>query len=49
MRCEKADAGSNLEMAWHLYTWGNKVEVLASARLADLVNGQRVAWGGATP
>lgn len=41
-------AGSDLEMAWHLYTWGDKVEVLEPARLAEMVNGRRVAWG-ATP
>lgn len=37
-------AGSDLEMAWHLYTWGDKVEVLEPVRLADMVNGNRMAW-----
>jgi predicted DNA-binding transcriptional regulator YafY len=37
-------AGSDLEMAWHLYQWGNKVEVLEPARLADMVKGQRINW-----
>lgn len=37
-------AGSDLEMAWHLYTWGDKVEVLEPARLAEMVNGNRMAW-----
>lgn len=37
-------AGSDLEMAWHLYTWGDKVEVLEPARLAEMVHGQRTAW-----
>lgn len=30
-----------LEMTWHLYQWGDKVEVLAPARLRDLVEGYR--------
>jgi predicted DNA-binding transcriptional regulator YafY len=37
-------AGSDLEMAWHLYTWGDKVEVLEPARLAEMVNGNRMTW-----
>ncbi len=37
-------AGSDLEMAWHLYCWGDKVEVLQPQRLADLVHRHRVAW-----
>jgi predicted DNA-binding transcriptional regulator YafY len=37
-------AGGSLEMAWHLYTWGDKVEVLEPAWLAEQVQGQRVAW-----
>jgi len=37
-------AGSDLEMAWHLYCWGDKVEVLQPQRLADLVRNHRVAW-----
>ena len=37
-------AGSDLEMAWHLYTWGDKVEVLEPKSLADLVKDSRVAW-----
>lgn len=37
-------AGSELEMAWHLYAWGDKVEVLEPATLAEMVNGNRVAW-----
>lgn len=37
-------AAGDLEMAWHLYAWGDKVEVLEPARLADMVHGQRVAW-----
>ena len=39
-------AGGDLEMAWHLYTWGDQVEVLEPKRLADLVNGQRRKWKG---
>jgi len=37
-------AGSDLEMAWHLYTWGDKVKVLEPKSLADLVKDSRVAW-----
>jgi len=37
-------AGSDLEMAWHLYTWGDQVEVLEPKRLADMVHGQRINW-----
>jgi len=37
-------AGSDLEMAWHLYAWGDRVEVLQPQRLADLVNRHRVRW-----
>ncbi|CAA7615129.1 Transcriptional regulator [Magnetospirillum sp. SS-4] len=38
-------AGGDLEMAWHLYCWGDKVEVLEPAKLAEMVNESRVAWG----
>jgi len=34
-------AAGYLEMAWHLYQWGDKVEVLAPTALADLVGGYR--------
>jgi predicted DNA-binding transcriptional regulator YafY len=37
-------AASCLEMAWHLYTWGEMVEVLEPNELAEMVHGQRVAW-----
>ncbi|EME67890.1 transcriptional regulator [Paramagnetospirillum caucaseum] len=37
-------AASDLEMAWHLYTWGDKVEVLEPRELAEMVHGQRVEW-----
>lgn len=40
-------AGGSLEMAWHLYTWGDKVEVLEPDWLAEQVLGQRVAWPSA--
>ncbi|PIW27265.1 MAG: WYL domain-containing protein [Rhodospirillales bacterium CG15_BIG_FIL_POST_REV_8_21_14_020_66_15] len=39
-------AGSDLEMAWHLYCWGDAVEVLEPQSLADMVHGQRVKWKG---
>jgi predicted DNA-binding transcriptional regulator YafY len=34
-------AAGHLEMAWHLYAWGDKVEVLAPPRLRALVEGYR--------
>jgi predicted DNA-binding transcriptional regulator YafY len=34
-------AAGHLEMAWHLYQWGEQVEVLAPRALAELVNGYR--------
>lgn len=37
-------AGSDLEMAWHLYMWGKNVEVLEPKSLAKKVHRQRVAW-----
>jgi predicted DNA-binding transcriptional regulator YafY len=39
-------AGSLMEMAWHLYSWGTDVEVLAPAELAEMVNGARRKWDG---
>ncbi len=36
--------GRNLEMAWHLYSWGDKVEVLQPPELAALVNPGRRGW-----
>lgn len=38
------EAASDLEMAWHLYAWGDKVEVLEPQALAEMVHGQRVPW-----
>jgi len=37
-------AASDLEMAWHLYMWGDKVEVLAPQSLKDLIGDHRPAW-----
>ena len=34
-------ASGHLEMCWHLYSWGNAVEVLAPPPLAALVNSHR--------
>lgn len=42
-------AAGLLEMAWHLYAWGDKVEVLAPARLKELVHGYRRSDFGALP
>jgi len=33
------EAAGHLEMCWHLYAWGDKVEVLAPPRLRELVGG----------
>lgn len=37
-------AGGLLEMAWHLYAWGDQVEVLAPEALAELVAPARQKW-----
>lgn len=37
-------AASDLEMAWHLYMWGDKVEVMAPESLKAMVAGNRPAW-----
>ena len=37
-------AGGRHEMIWHLYAWGDKVEVLEPAELAKDVNPFRRAW-----
>jgi predicted DNA-binding transcriptional regulator YafY len=34
-------ASGHLEMCWHLYTWGESVEVLQPARLREMVHGFR--------
>lgn len=39
-------AGGTLEMAWHLYCWGDQVEVLEPKKLADMCNGNRSDWPG---
>ncbi len=39
-------AGGKLEMAWHLFTWGDNVEVLEPKRLADLIANYRPHWDG---
>jgi predicted DNA-binding transcriptional regulator YafY len=36
-------------MAWHLYTWGDKVEVIAPAKLRDMVEHHRRADFAALP
>ena len=42
----KFRAGGDLEMAWHLYTWGDHVEVLEPKRLAKMVTKNRPHWDG---
>lgn len=51
--CEETDtgelivrfrAGGLLEMAWHLLTWGDQVEVIAPQRLRDLMPALRHNW-----
>lgn len=38
-----------VEMAWHLYQWGDKIEVVAPAELRDLVNGHQRGDVGVLP
>jgi len=40
----KFRAAGDLEMAWHLFTWGDQVEVLEPQHLADMVAGHQVSW-----
>ncbi|MBO6519775.1 MAG: WYL domain-containing protein [Rhodospirillales bacterium] len=37
-------AASDLEMAWHLYMWGDKVEVIAPQSLKEMVADNRPSW-----
>jgi predicted DNA-binding transcriptional regulator YafY len=39
-------AGGDLEMAWHLYCWGDQVEVLEPQRLVEMVHKHRPHWQG---
>lgn len=39
-------AGGELEMCWHLYQWGDDVEVLAPASLREMCDGHRRDWPG---
>ena len=36
-------AAGHLEMAWHLYIWGDQVDVLAPERLRQMIKGHRRA------
>lgn len=38
------EAGGTLEMAWHLYKWGNDVEVISPSNLAKIVHKGRQTW-----
>ncbi len=38
-------AGGQVEMAWHLFKWGDLVEVLEPRSLADLITPYRPHWG----
>ena len=42
----KFRAGGQLEMAWHLYAWGEDVEVLEPDSLVRLCEGHRPHWPG---
>ena len=42
----KFHAGGELEMAWHLFTWGDNVEVLEPKNLADLIANHQPHWDG---
>ena len=37
-------AGGELEMAWHLFSWGDCVEVIEPKTLADLIADHRPRW-----
>ena len=37
-------AGGKHEMIWHLYAWGDNVEVIEPKELADEVNPYRRSW-----
>jgi len=39
-------AGGMLEMCWHLYCWGDQVEVLEPKQLADMCADRTKAWPG---
>jgi predicted DNA-binding transcriptional regulator YafY len=39
-------AGGMLEMCWHLYCWGDQVEVLEPKELADMCSNPKKAWPG---
>ncbi len=39
-------AGGALEMCWHLFCWGEDVEVLEPEHLAEMFNGNRQSWPG---
>jgi predicted DNA-binding transcriptional regulator YafY len=42
----KFRAGGQLEMAWHLFAWGEDVEVIEPKSLADLCKNHRPHWPG---
>jgi len=42
----KFKAGGMLEMAWHLYMWGNQVEVIKPASLRKMVSDHKRKWEG---
>lgn len=37
-------AAGDLEMAWHLFIWGDKVDILEPQHLADMMASHRVSW-----
>ena len=39
-------AGGALEMCWHLFTWGEDVEVLAPGHLREMIEAHRPKWPG---
>lgn len=39
-------AGGMLEMGWHLYMWGDQVEVIKPASLRKIVGGHKRKWKG---
>ncbi len=42
----KFRAGGALEMCWHLFAWGEDVEVIEPQHLKEMISGHRPSWPG---
>jgi len=42
----KFSAGGALEMCWHLFAWGDDVEVVEPSHLKDMIRGHQPTWPG---